>query len=60
MVEVVCNIYFRLSSLSLNLALLLDSFYSRFLIMHHISNVVSYFMLSELLFLSYFTQIIIF
>ena len=37
--EVVCNTHFRLSSLSfLNLALLLDR---RFLIMRHISNVVS-------------------
>ena len=42
LVEVVCNTHFCLSSLSiLSLALLLDSFYKRFLIMHHISNVAS-------------------
>ena len=37
-----------------------DSFYRRFLIMRHISNVASEFMLSEFLFLRYITQIIIF
>ena len=42
LVEVVCNTHFQLSSLSfLNLALLLDSFYRRFLIMCYISNVAS-------------------
>ena len=42
LLEVVCNTHFCLSSLSiLHLALLLDSFYRRFLIMCHISNVVS-------------------
>ena len=41
-------------------ALLQDSFYKFFLIMRHISNVASQFMLSEFLFLRYITQIIIY
>ena len=43
-----------------HLALLQDSFYRCFLIMCHISNVASQFMLSEFLFLRYIAQIIIF
>ena len=58
LVEVVCNTHFHLSSLSLlHLTLLLDSFY---LIVCHISNVASQFLLFEFLFLHYIAQIIIF
>ena len=61
LVEVVCNTHFLLSSVSfLHLTLLLDSFYRRFLIMRHISNVASQFTLSEFLFLCQIAQIIIF
>ena len=60
-IQVVCNTNFHLSSLSfLRLALLQDSFYRCFLIMHHCSNVASQLMLSEFLFLRYIAQIIIF
>ena len=54
------SLQYSFSPVFAHLTLLQDSIYRRFLIMHHISNVASWFMLSEFLLLRYIVQIIIF